>query len=60
MDLSCQSKKLVGERHCHCAIRCELAFAGHPPEFDAEEIAGGERSDLMLNIGLLSCLMARE
>ena len=40
-DLSCQRIKLMGERHHHCVIHCELALADHVHELDAGNYGGG-------------------
>lgn len=39
--LSCQSIKLIGERHHHCVIHYELALADHVHELNAGNYGGG-------------------
>jgi|GEM_PF-4862078 hypothetical protein len=40
-DLSCQRIKLIGERHHHCVIHCELALADHVHALDAGNHGAG-------------------
>lgn len=54
MDGPVLPAKLIGERHYHCMIHCELAFADHVHELDAGNYGAAEWNDLKLSISLVT------